>query len=617
MITSTEPTSTSNTKSELPSAVVRFAGDSGDGMQVIGDRFSDSSAIAGHDISTFPDYPAEIRAPVGTLPGVSAFQIHFGAEHVMTPGDQPNALVAMNPAALKINLSDLAPKGLLLINTSQFTEANLKKAGYAENPLDDPQLEHNYQLVKIDLAQLTEDALKDSPLKRGDKNRSKNFFALGFIYWVYDRSLESTLDWIVKKWPDKPLVAEANGIALKAGFYFGETTELIVHNFSIAKAHTQPGLYRKITGNEALAIGFVAATQCAQTDLLYGSYPITPASDILKYLASYKHYNVKTIQAEDEMAAVGSAIGASFAGALGITGTSGPGLCLKAEAIGFAVITELPLVVVNAQRGGPSTGLPTKTEQADLLQSLFGRNSESPVVILAASSPSDCFEVAFEACKIALTYNTPVILLSDAYIAMGSEPWKIPNARDLPEIHVDHVRSGEDFVVYRRDPKTLARKLAIPGTPGLEHQIGGLEKNEQGSVSYDPDNHQKMVNLRAEKVARIADTFEPTEINGEDSGKILVLGWGGTKGAITSAVNSLKDQNLPVSSCHLRFLNPLPNDLGDILKRFDKILIPELNLGQLSMLIRAKYLIDTVSYCRVRGRPMLIGELCDKIMEMI
>ena len=617
MITSTEPTSTSNTKSELPSAVVRFAGDSGDGMQVIGDRFSDSSAIAGHDISTFPDYPAEIRAPVGTLPGVSAFQIHFGAEHVMTPGDQPNALVAMNPAALKINLSDLAPKGLLLINTSQFTEANLKKAGYTENPLDDPQLEHNYQLVKIDLAQLTEDALKDSPLKRGDKNRSKNFFALGFIYWVYDRSLESTLDWIVKKWPDKPLVAEANAIALKAGFYFGETTELIVHNFSIAKAHTQPGLYRKITGNEALAIGFVAATQCAQTDLLYGSYPITPASDILKYLASYKHYNVKTIQAEDEMAAVGCAIGASFAGALGITGTSGPGLCLKAEAIGFAVITELPLVIVNAQRGGPSTGLPTKTEQADLLQSLFGRNSESPVVILAASSPSDCFEVAFEACKIALTYNVPVIILSDAYIAMGSEPWKIPSVRDLPEIHVDRVRSGEDYVVYRRDPKTLARKLAIPGTPGLEHQIGGLEKNEQGSVSYDPDNHQKMVNLRGEKVARIADTFGPSEINGDDSGKILVLGWGGTKGAITSAVNSLKSQDLPVSSCHLRFLNPLPNDLGEILSRFDKILIPELNLGQLSMLIRAKYLIDTVSYCRVRGKPMLIGEISDKIMEMI
>ena len=617
MITSTEPSSTSNTRSDLPSAVVRFAGDSGDGMQVIGDRFSDSSAIAGHDISTFPDYPAEIRAPVGTLPGVSAFQIHFGAEHVMTPGDQPNALVAMNPAALKINLSDLAPKGLLLINTSQFTEANLKKAGYSENPLDDPQLEHNYQLVKIDLAQLTEDALKDSPLKRGDKNRSKNFFALGFIYWVYDRSLDSTLDWIVKKWPDKPLVAEANGIALKAGFYFGETTELIVHNFSIAKAHTQPGLYRKITGNEALAIGFVAATQCAQTDLLYGSYPITPASDILKYLASYKHYNVKTIQAEDEMAAVGCAIGASFAGALGITGTSGPGLCLKAEAIGFAVITELPLVIVNAQRGGPSTGLPTKTEQADLLQSLFGRNSESPVVILAASSPSDCFEVAFEACKIALTYNVPVIILSDAYIAMGSEPWKIPSVRDLPEIHVDRVRSGEDYVVYRRDPKTLARKLAIPGTPGLEHQIGGLEKNEQGSVSYDPDNHQKMVNLRAEKVARIADTFGPTEINGDDSGKILVLGWGGTKGAITSAVNSLKSQDLPVSSCHLRFLNPLPNDLGEILSRFDKILIPELNLGQLSMLIRAKYLIDTVSYCRVRGKPMLIGEISDKIMEMI
>lgn len=598
---------------DLRSAVIRFAGDSGDGMQVVGDRFSDSSAIQGHDISTFPDFPAEIRAPIGTLPGVSAFQIHFGGNEVMTPGDEPDALVAMNPAALKVNLPDLVEKGLLIVNTNQFSDANLKKAGYESNPLDDDELEKTYQVIKIDITRMTEETLKDSEMKRGDKARCKNFFALGFAYWVYDRDIQTTLDWINSKWANKPHIAEANSAVVKAGYYFGETSELIPNRFHVVKATPKKGLYRKITGNEALALGFVAGTQCAQIDLVYGSYPITPASEILKFLSSYKNYNVKTIQAEDEMAAIGVAIGASFAGTLGITGTSGPGICLKSEALGFAVITELPLIIVNVQRGGPSTGLPTKTEQADLLQAMYCRNGESPLVVLAASSPGDCFDVALEATRIALIYNVPVIILTDGYIASGSEPWRIPSVKDLPEIDIRHVLIGEKFGVYQRNQNTLARRLAIPGTPGLEHQIGGLEKNEAGMVSYDPENHEKMVLLRAEKVARVADTLEPTKINGYESGKVLVLGWGGTCGAITGAVNRLHDEGYPVSSVHLRHLNPLPNDLGDILRRFDKVLIPELNLGQLSVIIRNKYLIDAISYSQVRGRPFRIRDLVEKI----
>ncbi|MCH8216428.1 MAG: 2-oxoacid:acceptor oxidoreductase subunit alpha [Planctomycetes bacterium] len=602
---------------ELSTAVVRFAGDSGDGMQVVGDRFSDSSAIAGHDICTFPDYPAEIRAPVGTLPGVSAFQIHFGGNEVMTPGDEPNALVAMNPAALKMNLPDLAPKGLLVVNTSQFTEGNLKKARYETSPLDDPALDANYQVIRVDLSGLTETALKDSGLKRADKVRCKNFFALGMIYWTYDRSLESTLEWINAKWASKPQVAQANGEVLKAGYYFGETSELIGDRFTVQRAKIPKGLYRKISGNEALAIGLVAASHCSQTDIVYGSYPITPASDILKYLSAYKNYNVKTVQAEDEIAAIGVALGASFAGALGVTGTSGPGLCLKSEALGFAVMTELPLVVVNVQRGGPSTGLPTKVEQADLLQAMFGRNGESPVAIVAASSPSDCFDTAIEAARIALTYNTPVILMSDSYIAMGSEPWRIPAVNDLDEIRVRHVLPTKPRKVYERDEDTLARQLAIPGTPQLEHQIGGLEKNEEGSVSYDPENHERMVGLRIAKVGRIARTLPPTEIMGNPQGKVLVLGWGSTRGAIVSAVKRLQEQGSSVSCVHLRYLNPLPQDLGEILSRFKTVLMPEMNMGQLNMMIRSRYLIDTVSYTRVRGRPFLIRDLVDRIETLL
>ena len=602
---------------ELQSAVIRFAGDSGDGMQVVGDRFSDSSAIAGHDISTFPDYPAEIRAPIGTLPGVSAFQIHFGGNEVMTPGDAPDALVAMNPAAMKMNLQDLKEKGILVVNTGQFTKGNLKKAGYESDPLEDPQLDLDYQVIRIDLGKLTEDALQKSPMKRGDKARCKNFFALGFVYWIFGREVDSTIEWINGKWGKKPELAEANVSVLKAGYYFGETTEMVPNSYKIARAVTERGIYRKITGNEALALGLVAATQCSQMDLVYGSYPITPASDILKFLSSYKNFGVKTVQAEDEIAAIGVAIGASFAGSLGVTGTSGPGLCLKSEALGFAIVTELPLIVVDVQRGGPSTGLPTKTEQADLLQAMYGRNGESPVVVMAASSPGDCFDTALEAVRVTLTYNTPVVLLSDAYIASGSEPWRIPMVRDLPDISVDHVLYGDEYVVYKRDPQTLARRLAIPGMPGLEHQIGGLEKNEEGKVSYDPDNHEEMVRLRAEKVQRVADTLDPLVINGPDSGDLLVLGWGGTSGAITSAVDAMQAEGRSVSCVHLRYINPFPHDLGEILHRFKKVLIPELNRGQLTMLIRSRYLIDAIGFNQVRGRPFLIQDLKNKIQELL
>ena len=608
----------SDNAQELRSAVIRFAGDSGDGMQVVGDRFSDSSAITGHDISTFPDYPAEIRAPAGTLPGVSAFQIHFGGNDVMTPGDAPDALVAMNPAAFKMNLPDLAHKGLLIVNTGQFTASNLKKAGYGDvNPLDDQELDKKYQVIRVDLNKLSEDALADSPLKRGDKARCKNFFALGFVYWIYSRDLQPTIDWINKKWAKKEVIAQANIAVLKAGYYFGETTEVIPNTYRIIRAETEKGLYRKITGNEAISLGLVAGAQCSQMGMVYGSYPITPASDILKYLSSYKNFGVKTIQAEDEIAAIGVAIGASFAGVLGVTGTSGPGICLKSEAMNFAVITELPLIIINVQRGGPSTGLPTKTEQADLLQVMYGRNGESPLVVLAASSPGDCFATALEATRIALTFNTPVVILSDSYIAMGSEPWRIPAVRDLPLIDVDHVLANEEYVPYQRDPQTLARRLAIPGTPGAEHQIGGLEKNEQGRVSYDPDNHEEMIRLRAEKVVRVADSIPETAVNGPDSGKLLALSWGGTYGAVTSAVDILQAEGHAVSHVHLRYINPFPNDLSDILNRFEKVWIPEINSGQLALMIRGRYLIDAISYNRLRGRPFLIEDLVEQIRPML
>ncbi len=602
---------------DLESVVIRFAGDSGDGMQTVGDQFTDSSAILGNDICTFPDFPAEIRAPQGTLPGVSGFQIQVGSKEILTPGDSPDALVAMNPAALKVNLADLNEKGILVVNSDAFTPDNLKKAGYSENPIENGSLESKYHLVKISMTEMTKTALSDSPLKSPQKAQCKNFFALGFMYWVYDRNLDYSLGWIEKKWGKKPEVVEANTKALKAGYYYGETVEEMPTHYRVAKAIVDQGIYRKINGNEAIVLGLVTAADIAKRDLVLGSYPITPASTILEGLAKYKNFNVKTVQAEDEISAIGVAIGASFAGQIGITSTSGPGVCLKSEFMGLAVITELPLIIVSVQRGGPSTGLPTKTEQSDLLQAMFCRNGESPMPILAPKSPSDCFDIAIQAVKIAVTYNTPVMILSDGYIANGAEPWKIPSIQGLPEIEIENAEVGEEFKVYGRNPKTLARKLAIPGTPTLEHRIGGLEKNEEGSVSYDPDNHETMTALRAEKVQRVADMYPPTKVMGKTSGKLLVIGWGGTYGAITSAVDELQKEGVTVSSIHLRYINPFPKDLGKLLKSFETVLVPELNSGQLSLLLRAEYLVDTKTYSKMQGKPFTVSEIKTQITSLL
>jgi 2-oxoglutarate ferredoxin oxidoreductase subunit alpha len=603
---------------EIESVVVRFAGDSGDGMQIVGEQFTDSSAFAGNDLATLPDFPAEIRAPAGTLPGVSGFQIQFGSRRVHTPGDCPDALVAMNPAALKVNLPELADGGLLVVNTEAFKTANLAKAGYLENPLDDPALAEKYTLVKINITDLTKEALADSPLKPTEKTRCKNFLALGFTYWVYDRPLEPTINFLETKWGKRlPEVAQANIKALRAGYYLGETTELAQNRYQIARAGTRPGTYRKINGNDALVYGLVSGAQSAGKELLFSGYPITPASSILEGLAALKHFGIKTVQAEDEIAAIGVALGASFAGSIGVTATSGPGMCLKAEFIGLTAMTELPMIIVDVQRGGPSTGLPTKTEQGDLLLSYFGKHGELPCPIVASTSPSDCFFAAREAMRIALEYNCPVILLSELYLAIGSEPWRIPNIASLPAIQPNIIEQGDEYVPYKRDPKTLARKLAYPGMPGYEHRIGGLEKDETGGVSYDPLNHEKMTRLRIEKVQAIANSLPPTYINGDKSGKLLVLGWGGTEGAITSAVNRTRDEGFAVSSVVLRHLNPLPNDLKGILDGFDKILIPELNHGQLRFLIQSKYLRETIPYNKIQGRPFTVNELLQAIQDNI
>jgi 2-oxoglutarate ferredoxin oxidoreductase subunit alpha len=603
---------------EREAIVVRFAGDSGDGMQIVGEQFTDSSAFAGNDLATLPDFPAEIRAPAGTLPGVSGFQIQFGSRKIHTPGDSPDALVAMNPAALKVNLPDLVKGGLLIVNTEAFKKANLKKAGYEENPLDDEALERDYKLVKINITDLTKEALADSSLKPSDKTRCKNFFALGFTYFVYSRPLEPTVEFLEKKWGKRlPDVANANIKTLRAGYYFGETTEISQNRYQVARAENLPGTYRKINGNDALAYGLISGAQSAGKELLFSGYPITPASSILEGLAGMKHFGVKTVQAEDEIAAIGVALGASFTGSIGVTATSGPGMCLKGEFMGLTAITELPMVICDIQRGGPSTGLPTKTEQGDLLMSYFGRHGELPIPVVASTSPSDCFFAAREAMRIALEYNCPVILLSELYLAIGSEPWRLPDISSLPKITPNVIEPGEEYIPYKRDPKTLARKLAFPGMAGYEHRIGGLEKDESGSVSYDPMNHEDMSKLRAEKVQRIADSLPPTPVNGEKTGKLLVLGWGGTEGAILSAVNRMQSEGFSVSSVVLRHLNPLPNDLEEILNGFDKILIPELNFGQLSFLIQAKYLKETISYNKVQGRPFTVNELLNKIQEII
>ncbi|MEN8254580.1 MAG: 2-oxoacid:acceptor oxidoreductase subunit alpha [Verrucomicrobiota bacterium] len=603
---------------EKESVVIRFAGDSGDGMQTVGELFADASALLGDAIVTFPDFPSEIRAPAGSLPGVSGFQVHFGSSHVMTPGDKADALVVMNPAALKVNLQELEPKGLLIVNTGSFTPPNLKKALYETNPLDDPVLADEYRVITVDINAMTEEALKELPLKPALRSRCRNFFALGIASWVYSRPLDATLEWIETKWRERlPMIADANALALKAGFIVGENKDVNIPQCTVHRRVLEDGVYRKITGNEATALGLIAASENSWRDLVLGSYPITPATPILETLAKHRNFNVKTVQAEDEIAAIGVALGASFAGALGVTTTSGPGLCLKSEALGLAVITELPLVVVNVQRAGPSTGLPTKTEQADLLQTLYGRNGESPVAVVAAESSGDCFDCAIEAVRIALKYRTPVVMLTDTYLANGSEPWKVPEVTDIPDISVEPIKHGEEYIPYERNPKTLARRLAVPGRPGFEHRIGGLEKTEAGVVSYDAENHEKMCRLRAEKVRCIADDIPPSSVLGETSGKVLVVGWGSTYGAIAMAVGRLQAEGHAVSHTHLRHLNPLPKNLGELMKQFEHVVVPEINLGQLSLILRAEYLVDVKSINKVQGRMFRISELVDGIKEYL
>ena len=603
---------------ELETVTIRFAGDSGDGMQVTGSQFTSTSAIIGNDISTLPDFPAEIRAPAGSLPGVSGYQLNFSSRDIRTPGDDPQVLVAMNPAALKVNLKDLEAGGILVVNTDEFVAANLKKAGYASNPLEDGSLS-GYRVFKIPITANTMKALEGSRLPHKLIERSKNFYALGLMYWLYDRPMEPTIKWVDEKFGAKsPDVAEANKLAMKAGYNYADTTEIFTVHYHVGKAAIKPGKYRNITGNEATALGFIAASQLSGRPLFYGSYPITPASDVLHELSKHKNFGVKTFQAEDEIAAIGAAIGAAFVGHLGLTGTSGPGVALKSEFINLAVMTELPIVIIDVQRGGPSTGLPTKTEQADLLQAMFGRNSESSVAIVAPATPADCFAMAIEAFRIATKYMVPTFFLSDGYLGNGSEPWEIPSIESLPKIEVKFRTDPEGFFPYLRDETTLARPWAIPGTPGLEHRIGGIEKQHiTGDVNYEPDNHDFMVRLRAEKVARIANDIPPVEVFGAPEGKVLMLGWGSTYGSITTAVEQLHEKGASVSSAHLRHLNPFPKNLGEVLARFETVIIPELNLGQLAMLIRAKYLVDTVSFTKVKGKPFKVAELVSKINEYL
>ena len=603
---------------EVETVTIRFAGDSGDGMQLTGTQFTNTSAVVGNDISTLPDFPAEIRAPAGSLPGVSGFQLNFSSQDIKTPGDQPNVLVAMNPAALKVNLADLEEGGTLIVNTDGFTAENLKYANYAANPLEDGSLA-GYRVHKLPISTLNMNALKGNvELSRKEIDRCKNFFALGVLYWLYDRPLDNTLGWINAKFGKTPELAKANEISLRTGYNFADTTEVFTTHFTIKKAQIAPGKYRKITGNEATAIGFVAASQLAGRDLFYGSYPITPASDILHELARHKNFGVKTFQAEDEIAAVCSAIGASFAGQIGLTGTSGPGVALKQEAIGLAVMTELPLVIVNVQRGGPSTGLPTKTEQADLFQAVWGRNGECPAIVIAPATPADCFHMAIEAVRLAFKYMSPVFYLSDGYLANGAEPWALPEIEDLPKIEVSFASDPTGFMPYARDPETLARPWAIPGTPGLEHRIGGIEKQHiTGNVNYDPENHHLMVKLRQEKIDRVANDIPLVEVFGESTGKVLVLGWGSTYGSITSAVEKLQSEGKSVSSAHLRHLNPFPRNLGDVLAGFETVIIPEMNLGQLCTMIRAKYLVNAIAFSKVKGRPFQIREIVRKVEEYL
>ena len=600
----------------LEETAIRFCGDSGDGMQLAGTQMTSTSAIFGNEVSTLPDFPAEIRAPVGTLAGVSCFQLNFGTHTLRTPGDRVHALIAMNPAALKVNVGDLEPGGVLIVDEDAFGDKSLAKAGYKENPLENLELER-YRVFKIPISKLTAKASAGSGLSAKAIARCKNFFALGLVYWLYGRPMESTLRWIGEKFAAKTAVAEANARTLKAGYYYGETAEIFPVRYTVAPAKIPPGRYRKVSGNEAIAFGLIAAARRAGKTLFYGSYPITPASDILHELAKHKNYDVRTFQAEDEIAAITSVIGAAFAGAFAVTGTSGPGMSLKGEALGLAVMAELPLVVINVQRAGPSTGLPTKTEQADLNQAVYGRHGEAPLCVLAASSPADCFDVALEAFRIATEFMTPVVVLTDGYLGNGAEPWRIPDIDSLPRFDIKHPTTGDQYEPYQRDDR-LARPWALPGTPGLEHRIGGLEKrNVTGEVCYEPENHEQMVTLRARKIAGIAETIPNLEVFGDESGELLVVGWGSTYGAITTAVERCRAKGLSVSSIHLRYIEPMPKNLGEVLGRFDQIVVPELNCGQFAHRLRDRFLVDAKRFNKVQGSPLMIGEIESKIEALL
>ena len=610
-------TDPNDTLENINSVTIRFAGDSGDGMQLAGTQFTDTTAIFGNDLSTLPDFPAEIRAPAGSLPGVSGFQICFSSSDVMTPGDEPDAMVIMNPAALKVNYKDLQQGGILIVNEDAFKAVNLQKAGYDTSPLEDGSLS-DYRLIKIPITKLTLNALEEFDLTNKIKERSKNFTALGIIFWLYSRSLEHTIKWVNEKFAKVPKVADANITALKTGYNFASTARIFSGHYAVKKAKMKPGVYRNITGNEATALGYVTASQLTKTQLVYASYPITPASDILHELSKHKSFGVKTVQAEDEIAAVCAAIGASYSGSIGITGTSGPGLALKSEAINLALITELPLIISNVQRGGPSTGLPTKTEQSDLLQAMYGRNGDSPLPIVAASTPGDCFYMAYEAVRLAFRAMCPVIFLSDGYLGSGAEPFLIPDLKDLPPIEITRHKDPKTFQPYLRDKESFSRPRAIPGTPGLEHRIGGLEKADvSGDVSYDPHNHELMTEYRHNKVERLADIIPSLKVSGEKSGKILVLGWGSTYGAITAAVELHRKKGNKVSNAHLNYINPFPKNLAKVLDSFENILMPEINRGQLAFIIKAKFEKKVIQQNKVQGKPFMIHEIVDKIQTIL
>jgi 2-oxoglutarate/2-oxoacid ferredoxin oxidoreductase subunit alpha len=601
----------------IEQAVIRFAGDSGDGMQITGSQFTNTVALYGNDIATFPDYPAEIRAPAGTEPGVSGFQLNFSSAEVHTPGDAIDVLIAMNPAALKVNIADLKANGILIVNSDSFKEGDLRKARLTTNPLEDHSLD-KFRVFPVELQRLTRSALQHLGLDAKAMDRCKNFFALGMCYWLYNRSTEPTVRWIDDKFKKKPLLAEANKLAMKAGYSYCEATEAFQISYEIPPAQLSPGSYRNLSGNQALALGFVTAARKSGLRLFLGSYPITPASDILHELSQYKNFDVLTFQAEDEIAAITSSIGASYAGALALTTTSGPGMALKTEALGLAVMTELPLVICDIQRGGPSTGLPTKTEQADLLQAMFGRNSEAPIPVLAPSTPGDCFWIAVEACRIALKYMVPVIILSDGYLANGAEPWRIPKEEEIPEIPVKFATDPEGFMPYKRNPETLARPWAVPGTKGLEHRIGGLEKQDvSGNINYEPLNHENMVRIRAAKIDAIVQDIPNVLPAGDPEGDLLIVSWGSTYGAITQSVKSQRAKSRKIGHLHLRNLNPLPANVGDVLKRYRKVLVAELNMGQLRWMLRAKYLVDAAGLNKIQGRPFKQAELDQKIEEML